>query len=62
MGVVMLDTDSWDIRNREGILGGEIIRMKIISDCLWLNIEEPLEMLDSFFKEVRVSKFSRSPM
>jgi len=36
--------------------------MKVISYGLGLNGEEALEMLDSLFKERRVSMFSRSPM
>ena len=50
MGVVMLDADFRNIRNREGILGREVIWMKIISNCLWLNIEKLFEVLDSFFE------------
>ena len=50
MCVVMLHAHLRNIRYRKGILGREIIRMKVIGDGLWFNIEEFLKMLNSFLE------------
>ena len=50
MGVMMLNANSWNIRNGEGILSGEVIGMKIIGNRLRSNVKESLEVLDSFFE------------
>ncbi len=50
MGMVMLDADFSTILERKGVLGGEIVRMKIVDDRPGFDREEPLEMGDALLE------------
>jgi hypothetical protein len=47
MRMVMLHSDMGEIWQRSRILAGEVTGVKIVSDRMWRDLEQPFEMLDA---------------